>query len=279
MPREVLYVLVLMAAVGHAVWNALIKGSGDRVLMMAAIRLVGLLFGLGVLLFVSGPSRASWPWLMTAALAHYAYYALLIWSYGIGEMSLVYPLARGSAPVLLAGLAFLAVDERLSRGQAAGVGLASIGILILAFGPGRDLRACGVALLNGATIAGYSFCGGVGVRSAGTVLGFQAWLEILTGIGMLTFAVASRGRSIFPFARASGGRGLMAGVISVAGYLAFLAAVTVLPLAPVAALRETSAIFGTVLGAVVFREEFGLLRISAASLAAAGIVALALSTA
>jgi drug/metabolite transporter (DMT)-like permease len=126
-PREVLYVLVLMAAVGHAVWNALIKGSGDRVLMMAAIRLVGLLFGLGVLLFIGGPSRASWPWLLTAALGHYAYYALLIWSYGIGEMSLVYPLARGSAPVLLAGLAFLAVGERLSRGQAAGVGLAQSG--------------------------------------------------------------------------------------------------------------------------------------------------------
>jgi len=109
-----------------------------------------------------------------------------------------------------------------------------------------------------------------------TVLGFQAWLEILGGIGMLTFAVASRGRS---FARASGGRGLMAGLISVAGYLAFLGAVTVLPLAPVAALRETIAIFGALVGAVVFGEEFGLLRMSAASLAAAGIVALARSTA
>jgi drug/metabolite transporter (DMT)-like permease len=120
-----LYGLVLLSAVAHATWNALVKSAGDRLLMMAAIRLVGLTYGLVVLPFVPLPSPVVWMWLAFATVAVFAYYGLLIQSYRVGDMSLVYPIARGAAPVLLALIAFLAIDERLSLLQIAAVALTS----------------------------------------------------------------------------------------------------------------------------------------------------------
>jgi drug/metabolite transporter (DMT)-like permease len=133
----------------------------------------------------------------------------------------------------------------------------------------------GYALATGVSIAGYSLLGGLGVRSSANVFTFQAWLEIVTGIGFLVFAIARRRRDMRAFAKANGAVGAAAGVLSVGGYLAFLTAAQTLPLAPVAALRETSLIFGAVIGAVVFKEQFGLRRIAAAGLVAAGVMAIA----
>lgn len=259
----------------HATWNSLIKSAADRVLMMAAIRLVGLLFGLAVLPFVPWPSYATWILLALAAAATFAYYGLLIESYRIGDLSQVYPLARGSAPVLLALIAFVVIDERLAPAQIAAVALITGGIFVLVIGKGSDRMAVGFALATGISIATYSFLGGLGVRSTASVLGFQAWLETLTGIGVLAFTAFRRPGRIWAFARTSGGVGLFAGVLSVGGYLAFLAAAKVLPLAPIAALRECSLIFGTVIGALLLKEPFGARRIAAAGLVTSGVIALA----
>jgi drug/metabolite transporter (DMT)-like permease len=266
-----------LAAVAHATWNAIVKSAADRMLMMAAIRLVGLLFGLAALPFVPWPSYTTWIWLALASAATFVYYGLLIESYRIGDLSQVYPLARGSAPVLLALIAFVAIDERLSAAQITAVALITAGVLVLAIGKGGDRMAVGFALATGISIAVYSFLGGLGVRSSASVLGFQAWLEILTGIGMLTFVAFRRPGQIGAFARTSGGIGLFAGALSVGGYLAFLAAAKVLPLAPIAALRECSLIFGTVIGAVLLKEDFGARRIAAAGLVTCGVIALAVS--
>ena len=274
MSPELLYGLILLAAVAHATWNALIKSAADRLLMMAAIRLVGLLFGLAVLPFVSWPGETAAIWLGLAAIANFAYHALLIQSYRVGDLSLVYPLARGSAPVLLALTAFVVIDERLEPTQIAAVLLITGGILALVIGKGGDRTAVCFALATGISIAGYSFFGGLGVRSSASVLGFQAWLEIVTGIGVLAFAAIRRRGQVHAFARTSGSLGLLAGALSVGGYLVFLAAAKVLPLAPVAALRECSLIFGTIIGAVVLREGFGARRIAAAVLVMAGVIVL-----
>ena len=272
-----LYGLVLLSAVAHAAWNALVKSAGDRLLMMAAIRLVGLTYGLVMLPFVPWPSPVTWMWLGFATVAVFAYYGLLIQSYRVGDMSLVYPVARGAAPILLALIAFLAIDERLSPLQIAAVALTSAGILALVVGKGGDRIAIGFAIATSISIATYSFCGALGVRTSADVLGFQAWLEILTGLGMLCFVATRRWSEIGPFVRANGGTGLLAGILSVAGYLTYLAAAQVLPLAPVSALRESSVIFGTVIGAVLLKEGFAARRIAAAITATCGIVALALA--
>jgi drug/metabolite transporter (DMT)-like permease len=141
-----LYTLVFLSAVAHAIWNALLKNAGDRLLMMGAIRAVGLTYGLVMLPFVPWPSAVTVGWLTCATVAVFAYYGLLIQSYRIGDMSLVYPIARGSAPILLALIAFLTIDERLSSLQIAAVTLTSAGILMLVVGKGGDRIAIALAI-------------------------------------------------------------------------------------------------------------------------------------
>jgi drug/metabolite transporter (DMT)-like permease len=272
-----LYTLVFLSAVAHASWNALVKNAGDRLLMMGAIRAVGLTYGLVMLPFVPWPNAVTVGWLTCATVAVFAYYGLLIQSYRIGDMSLVYPIARGSAPILLALIAFLTIDERLSSLQIAAVTLTSAGILMLVVGKGGDRIAIALAIATGISIAAYSFFGALGVRASADVLAFQAWLEILTGIGMVSFIAIRRGSAIGAFIRVHYPMGLLAGVLSVAGYLAYLAAAQILPLGPVSALRESSVIFGTVIGAIALREGFAARRIAAAIMVTSGVVALALA--
>ena len=275
MTPALLYGLVILSAIAHAVWNALVKSAGDRTLTMVAIRTVGMLLGLVALPFVDWPSPESWKWLAVTAVVMFAYYALLVRSYGVGDMSVVYPLARGLAPVLTTIAAFLVIGEALSTGQIAAVVMISIGIMALSFGAGASRTAVGFALATGVSVATYSFFAGLGVRAAGTVLGFQACLEIVTGFGMLCYGVVVRRADLVIYMRRHGAVGLFAGVVSVAGFLAYLVAARSLPLGPVSALRETSVIFGAVLGTLVLKEGFGPRRIAAAVLVTVGIVLLA----
>lgn len=278
MSAALLYGLVILSAIAHSIWNALVKSAGDRTLTMVAIRVAGLTFGLCALPFVDWPAPESWKWLGLTALIQFGYYALLIRSYGVGDMSVVYPLARGVAPVLTAIVAALAIGESLSTAQLAAVGLISLGIMALSFGAGASGEAVGFALATGVSVAAYSFTSGVGVRAAGTVLGFQACLEIVTGLGMVAYAFATRRGDLLVFARRHGAIGLLAGAISVIGFLAFLVAAQSLPLGPVVALRETSVIFGAVLGTLVLKEGFGARRIVAAGFVVGGIALLAFSS-
>src|SRR5713226_2841443 len=160
MSAALLYGLVIMSAIAHAVWNALVKSAGDRALTMVAIRTVGMMLGLVALPFVDWPAPESWKWLAVTAVVMFAYYALLIRSYGIGDMSVVYPLARGLAPVLTTLAAFLVIGETLTIGQIAAVALISAGILVLSLGAGASRAAVGFALATGATVAAYSFLAG-----------------------------------------------------------------------------------------------------------------------
>jgi drug/metabolite transporter (DMT)-like permease len=275
MSAALLYGLVILSAIANAVWNALVKSAGDRTLTMVAIRTVGMMLGLVALPFVEWPAPESWKWLAVTAAVMFAYYALLIRSYGAGDMSVVYPLARGLAPVLTTIAAFLAIGETLGTGQIVAVAMISLGIMALSFGAGASGAAVGFALATGLSVATYSFFAGLGVRSAGTVLGFQACLEIVTGLGMVGYALLVRHGDLLGYARRHGSVGLFAGAVSVLGFLAYLLAARSLPLGPVSALRETSVIFGAVLGTIVLREGFGPRRIAAAVLVTVGIVLLA----
>jgi drug/metabolite transporter (DMT)-like permease len=275
MSAALLYGLVILSAIANAVWNALVKSAGDRALTMVAIRTVGTVLGLVALPFVDWPAPESWKWLAVTAVVMFAYYALLVRSYGVGDMSVVYPLARGLAPVLTTIAAFLVIGEALSTGQIAAVVMISIGIMALSFGAGASRAAVGFALATGVAVATYSFFAGLGVRAAGSVLGFQACLEIVTGFGMLGYGVVARRADLVVYARRHGAVGLFAGAVSVLGFLAYLVAARSLPLGPVSALRETSVIFGAVLGTIVLKEGFGPRRIAAAVLVTVGIVLLA----
>ena len=276
MSASFLYGLVILSAIAHAVWNALVKSAGDRTLTMVALRTTGMLLGLVALPFVDWPAPESWKWLAVTALVMFAYYGLLVRSYGVGDMSVVYPLARGLAPVLTTIAAFLLIGEALSTGQIVAVAMISLGIMALSLGAGASRAAVGFALATGVSVATYSFFAGLGVRTAGTVLGFQACLEIVTGFGMLCYGAATRRAALIDYARRHSAIGLFAGAVSVAGFLAYLVAARSLPLGPVSAVRETSVIFGALLGTIVLKEGFGARRIAAAVLVTVGIVLLAL---
>ena len=276
MTALVLYGLVLFSAVAHAIWNSLVKSAGDRTLTMVTIRFTGFVLALAALPFVDWPLEESWKWLALTALVQFGYYALLVRSYGLGDMSVVYPLARGIAPVLITIVAFVSLGEALSITHLVAVGLISFGIMVLSLGAGASGAAVGYACATGVAVAAYSLFGGLGVRTAGTVLGFQACLEIVTGGGMVAYGLTTRGADVLTYARRHGAVGLFAGTMSVLGYLAFLAAAKTLPLGPVVALRETSVIFGTLIGTFVLKEAFGLRRITASTFVISGIAMLAL---
>ena len=275
MSAALLYGLVILSAIAHAAWNALVKSAGDRMLTMVAIRTTGMMFGLAALPFVDWPSPESWKWLAVTAVVMFAYYALLVRSYGVGDMSVVYPFARGLAPVLTTIAAFVAIGEALSATQVVAVVMISLGIMVLSFGAGASRSAVGFALATGVAVATYSFFAGLGVRAAGTVLGFQACLEIVTGFGTFCYGAVVRRADVMAYVRRHGLIGFSAGAVSVLGFLAFLVAATSLPLGPVSAVRETSVIFGAVLGTLVLKEGFGPRRIAAALLVTVGIVLLA----
>jgi drug/metabolite transporter (DMT)-like permease len=277
MSAALLYGLVVLSAIAHAAWNALVKSAGDRMLTMVAIRTTGMMFGLAALPFVDWPAPESWKWLAVTALVMFAYYALLVRSYGVGDMSVVYPLARGLAPVLTTIAAFVVIGEALSATQVAAVAMISLGIMVLSLAAGASRTAVGFALATGVVVATYSFFAGLGVRAAGTVLGFQAWLEVVTGFGTLCYGVVVRRGDVVDYVRRHGLIGFVAGAVSVLGFLAFLVAARSLPLGPVSAVRETSVIFGAVLGTLVLKEGFGPRRIAAAVMVTVGIVLLAVA--
>jgi drug/metabolite transporter (DMT)-like permease len=271
------YSLVLLAAIAHAGWNAWVKSAEDRLATLAAIRLFGFALGLAALPLVPLPSREGWAVLVAATLAHFAYFALLLASYRVGDLSVVHGIARGTSPLLLAVVGWLALGEHLTLAQSAAVLLSCTGIGVLVLGAGAGRRAVVLAGANGVAIAAYSLLGGIGVRRAGTVVGFQVWLEILTGAGVILWMLVTRGPGATAAAVAQSGRGgLGAGAAAAGGYLAYLSAVSVLPIAPVAALRESSVLFSALIGTVAFGEPFGPRRIAAAALVAIGVVALAM---
>jgi len=177
--------------------------------------------------------------------------------------------------VLTTVAAFLFVGEVLGAGHVAAVALISLGIMVLSFRSGASRPAVLFALATGACVAAYSFLAGMGVRASGTVLGFQACLEIVNGSVMVGFALLTRPHAFTAYIRANRFVGLMAGLMSVVGFVAFLVAAKVLPLGPTTALRETSVIFGAIIGTVILKEGFGARRVIAATLVVAGIGLLA----
>ncbi|MEA2919211.1 MAG: hypothetical protein QOJ15_11292 [Bradyrhizobium sp.] len=176
MTAPVLYGLVLFSAVAHAIWNSLVKPAGDRTLTMVMIRFTGLVLGLAVLPFVDWPQPESWKRLVLTAAVQFGYYALLIRSYSLGDMSVVYPLARGIAPVLMTIAAFASLGEALSLAHLVAVGLISFGLMVLSLGAGASRAAVGYACATGLAVAAYSLFGGLAcARQARSWASRLAW--------------------------------------------------------------------------------------------------------
>ncbi|MGW1715083.1 EamA family transporter [Streptomyces sp. NPDC002156] len=266
---------VLLAAVTHASWNALAHRITDKLVGFTLIAGGGMLIGLLAVPFVPFPAVGAWPYLAVSAVVHLVYFVLLMRSFRLGDFGQAYPIARGTAPLVVTLLAAVFAHEVPDGWAAAGIALSCAGLTGVALWGLRGRRpnwaAIGAALATGLSIAAYTVVDGLGVRASGSALGYIAWLMALEGIAIPAYALYRWRGQFLAKVRPFAGVGLLGAALSVAAYGLVLWAQTKAELAPIAALRESSIIVGAAIGAVFFKERFGASRIAAAGLLVIGI--------
>jgi drug/metabolite transporter (DMT)-like permease len=274
------FAAVLLSALLHAGWNAVLKVKGDRLLVMTLITNSSTLVALCIIPFVAPPTPATWPYLMISVALQGGYHVFLIQAYRHGDLGQVYPIARGVAPVLVLLPASFIAGDSLSLTSVVAVMLIAAGVGSLAFRNGKPLRdqrpAILYALGTASFIAAYTVADGLGVRAAGSPHGYMAWLFALGGIPLTIIALTRRRRAMVSLVREYWPAGLVGGTMSLAAYWLILWALTVAPMAQVAAIRETSVVFAAILAAMFLKEGFGGWRIAASCAVAAGVIFLRL---
>lgn len=272
------FAVVLFAAALHATWNAVIKGGRDTLLTTAMVAGVSALLAVSALPFLPPPAPASWPLIGISAVLQTLYFVLLANAYRVADMSQTYPLMRGVAPLIVAAISAGLLREPMGPFGWLGVLVVCGGVLSMAagarLGQGKGVR---LALLNAVVIAGYTLIDGWGVRHSGSPAAYTLWIFFLTGIPIIGWALARRATSFGKYVAANWGLGLFGGIGTASSYGLALWAMTAAPVAVVAALRETSIVFGTVISVVVLREQAAPMRIAAACVIAAGAMALRLA--
>lgn len=274
MPLSVM-IVVLFAALLHASWNFLVKRTGDQYHSMSAVVIGHAPFASAALLLAPLPDPAALPFLLAGAVLHAGYQLFLLASYRIGDLTQVYPMARGVAPLMVAGVSITLLDLHLSGIELAAVGVIAVGLMSLAMARRRDglrnAQAAGLAVITGGFIAGYSLVDGLGARAAGTALGYYGCLSILNAVifavimrvirpGVVQRVVCQNWR----FALSAGGASFLA-------YAMATWAFTVAPIALVTALRETSIVFALLLGVMVLKERLDLMKVLATACTLVGI--------
>ena len=280
---------VLLGALLHATWNALVKSSGDKQLDLALVHLLGGIAALPLLWWVGLPPVSAMPFIGLSLLIHIAYYVTLNGAYQHGDLGSTYPIMRGSAPLLVALGSTLLLGERLSPAAWLGIGAVTAGVLMVGLArPAETLhhgRAIAYALANAVVIAGYTLVDGHGVRlsadAGATAASYVVLLFVLDGIPYPSLVFLQRSRAarqaMLDYARRRWPLATLGGLASLGSYWIALWAMTRAPVAVVSALRETSVLFATALSVIVLKERFGLQRAGGAVVIVGGVVALRLS--
>ena len=280
MPLSV-FVAVLLGAALHATWNAVVKAGGDKLLSTVLVAGGSALIALPFLFLLPSPAPASWPFLAASTVVQVIYFLLVAAAYRATDMSLAYPLMRGTAPALVALAGTFLLGEHIGPLGWAGVALVSGGVLAMA-GTGRALggasrRGALLALLNAGVIATYTLIDGIGIRRAGAPVSYAMWLFVANAAPILAWAISTRGPGLFAYARSNARVGLLGGFGNLGSYGLALWAMTGAPVAVVAALRETSILFGLAIAGLFLGERIGRARLAAAALILVGAMVLRLS--
>lgn len=272
------FLIVLVAALLHATWNAVVKGGADKHLGMTAVVIGHIPISIVAIIFVPLPGLASWPYFLAGIVLHIGYQLFLLNSYRIGDLTQVYPIARGTAPILVALVSVLVLGVTLSKSQLLPVFMIAIGIMSLSLVRQRDglrnPRAAALAFVTGCFIAGYSLNDGLGARAAGTAVGFYAWLSLVNAVlfagimrvmkpGLLS-RVTTEGRRAF----------LFGGPASFAAYALVVWAFTQAPIALITALRETSIIAALLIGVFFLKERLDLAKVTSTVITLTGAILL-----
>lgn len=269
---------VLLGALLHASWNAMVKSSTDKALDTALIHLMGSVVTLPLIIILGWPPAAAWPYIMASMVIHIGYYIALTGAYKHGDLGLTYPLMRGTAPLLVALSATLTVGEHLS--PLAWTGVAGVCAGVLTLGLSRHAmdspRAVGFALANAVIIAMYTVVDAIGVRLSGNALQYVVALFVLDGWPFAILVLARRGKAALPYAKQRWPLAVAGALASLGSYGIALWAMTRAPVATIAALRETSVLFAALLGSWFLKEAFTVRRAIGTCVIVAGVMALRL---
>lgn len=272
---------VLLGALLHAVWNAMIRGSGNRTLDTVLVVAGAGALMIAMLPFAPLPAPASWPYVIASGVIHVIYFLLVALSYHHGELSFVYPIMRGSAPAASAIAVALLLAEVPTAGGWLGVALICGGVMLLAGDSWRTGSFHGRAALSAIGTAGvivvYTLVDGIGVRLSGHAASYTGWVFLLTAIPLLTIFLLRDCAGTTAYLRQHWRRGLLGGACTLASYALALWAMTRAPIALVAALRETAVIFGVLIAALVLRERITRIRYLSILVVCAGAAAIKLA--
>lgn len=275
------FLAVLAAAVMHAGWNVLVKLKLDRFLSLCLIQTIMGFMGLVMLLVFPAPSLASLPYALTSGVLHLGYNLFLARSYRTGDLSQVYPIARGAAPLLTLAVTWTFMHEELTLTGGLGVGILVLGIWMISLLGRRGLRLDGLTMFfaigTSVFIAAYTIVDGMGGRASGQPSSYAGMVFVFDAIFLATTAVGMRGpgivREVAPYWKT----GVVGALLSVGAYWIAIWAMTKAPIASVAALRETSILVVMLLSMRVLNETVTLPRLAGAGLIVVGAVLIRLA--
>lgn len=269
------FLAVLVAAFLHAGWNALIKFGASKLGGMVILSAVSVPIGLVVVATRPLPAPETWGWLSLSVAIHLAYKTFLALAYNHGDLSRVYPIARGAAPLMVLLVGMVLLPDALAWPEIAGIVVMGTGLVAMArglFTNGESRRMLPFALGAACATAGYTLADGMGARVMGDAAVYVAWLFILDGIFFTSGVLLLRGWSVMPREVAGWGLGALAGIASYGAYAIAVWAMTVAPIALVAALRESSILFAVLIGWLFFGETMRREKLVAAALIIAGLM-------
>jgi drug/metabolite transporter (DMT)-like permease len=272
------YLLVLAAAMMHAGWNAVVKGGTDPFRSVTQVSLFSGGIALCFLPLVEVPALEVWPWLAASAAIHTLYRFMLIGAYRAGDMAQVYPIMRGAAPLMTALSTALLIGEQVSTVGFAAIAALSLGVFLMSLRGGQlggfEKRAVVMALLSAASTCGYTLADGIGARVNGSGPAYALWMFVLNAVTMQSIAFAMKGWKAYDGLRAQWPVMAGGGVMSMTAYFIVIWAMTQAPIALVAALRETSVLFGSLIAMVILKEIMTGWRMLASAFVLVGMVLL-----
>jgi drug/metabolite transporter (DMT)-like permease len=276
------FTAVLFAAACHAGWNAAIKTGLDPLSSTVLITTGAGLVALALMPFAGLPPAAAWPWVLASVTIHLFYFIGLSEAYRTGDLGQVYPLARGAAPLMTAGVTTLVLGERLGPAGWGGIAILAAGVLLLSLRGGRlleppDRRAVSFALFTALTICLYSVVDGIGARTAGNPHPYTLAMFVGNALAMIVYFAIRRGPAgIAPSLRAWP-VGVVGGSLQLLSYGIVIWAMTLAPIALVAASRETSVLFGALIAVLFLKEPLRPARVIAALMIVCGLVLIRMS--
>lgn len=276
-----IFFAVLAAAAMHAGWNAVVKIGLDQFLTVSLVSVAAGAVALACLPFTEAPAGAVWYWILASAVLHTGYKIFLVQAYKAGDLGQVYPLARGAAPLIVAAVSLVALEEGLDGANLAGIGVLVAGVWLMSLRGGHQMRGLNraavlYALGTSCFIAAYTLVDGLGARQAASAMSYAIYLFVIDAVFIAIVCLAVRGWKGIRRMEGVWKSGLAGGALSLGAYWIAIWAMTQAPIATVAALRETSVLFAIVIATVALKEKLTPWRLAAVFVISGGTVLLRL---